>query len=176
MAFPAILAIGVMAMAVRITFVFAALTGAGLVFVSAVLVGIIGAVHELGHIFAGSRLVGITYPKALVFPTFGYPFVRFDSRSDSVPFPHVALILLVGPLSGLAVLALVLIAIPIVPDPWGIRWMWWAYWSVLMFSQVASLIPFGETDGQKVMQLMHEKSVTWSGVGKAIRQLFREAS
>lgn len=172
MVLPAILAAILVIAFTHRTTIFAGATGGGLVLLGVVLTGIIGTIHELAHIFAGARLVGPAYPRALVIPTFGHPFVRFDSRQIKVSPSHVALILLTGSLSGLFVSTLVLIAVLITPDPWGVRWMWLAYWGAFTFPQIASLIPIGETDGHKVKQLMHEKSVTWSDIRKAARQLF----
>jgi hypothetical protein len=154
--------------------IFAVLIGSGLVLLGALLNGIMGTVHELAHAFAGARLVGLNYPRALVIPTFGHPFIRFDSRQVKVIPSQVVLVLLTGPISGLLVSMLILVAVLIMPAQWEGNWILLAYWGAITFPQVASLIPIGGTDGHKAKQLMCEHALSWSDVSKAARSLFHK--
>lgn len=133
------------------------------------LFAVIGTVHELGHIFAGLRLTKRSIVRALVLPTFGRPSVRFDP----VPFPpfHLALVSLSGPVSALAVLGIVACVLLILPDLWGIRWFWWGQWGILVYSQCLSLVPIGETDGQKAFSLVQGGKTNWGEILEGARSL-----
>lgn len=151
----------------------ALLYGGGMVLATAALIALVGGIHELAHAQAGARLVGSDYPKALAIPAFERPFIRFASQRQDVAPASIVIILLAGPAAGLLVAGLLLIAVVWAPDPLSIRWMWWGYWGAITFTQLASLVPIGDTDGDKVWQLMRARSLSWSDVLRTAGQLVR---
>ena len=137
-------------------------------------IGIImlGAIHELSHIFVGARLAGVNYPLLFALPDFKNPYVRFQPKS--IPPVHTAIILLSGPISGSFIALVILVTILLISqiDEWS--WMRVSFAAVFLFSQVIQLFPLGSNinDGTKLKKLIKENRISPQEIVRSSVQIF----